>query len=198
MAHSCCIELRPTDRRHLLGVARDTLVRGQGGDEPPQPELAQVSPALREKRAVFVTLTSAGNLRGCIGSLQASAPLVRAVADAAHGAGYRDPRFPALRIEELAATRIEISVLSPLEALTVDSREDLCATLQPGHDGLLLHDGEQRATFLPKVWEQLPAREQFLDQLLLKAGLPVQHWSANLRCYRYQALTFGEEASDGG
>jgi len=192
MAHSCCADLSAGDRLLLLRLARDTLHHGLVTAQPPQPDLAEIPGALRERRAVFVTLSRGGNLRGCIGSLRASAPLAWAVVDAAHGAGFRDPRFPCLRAEELAATRIEISVLSPLEQLAVGSRDELFATLRPQHDGLLLHDGKQRATFLPKVWQQLPDRHQFLDQLLLKAGLPKRHWSADLQFYRYQAATFGE------
>jgi AmmeMemoRadiSam system protein A len=141
---------------------------------------------------VFVTLTRETRLRGCIGTIQPSGPLVRAVAESAYSAAFRDPRFPQLQVEELAGTSIEISVLSPMEPLAAASRDALVAVLQPGVDGLLLEDGRYRSTFLPKVWEQLPDPDAFLDQLFLKAGLPAGHWSPSLRVHRYQTLTFSE------
>ena len=79
----------------LIEAARDALAHGLVSTRPPQPALEQASPALRSASAAFVTLTCAGKLRGCIGSLEASAPLLWAVADAAHGAGFRDRRFAA-------------------------------------------------------------------------------------------------------
>ena len=88
---------------------------------------------------------------------------------------------------------IEISVLSALQEIQPADRESLLAQLRPGQDGLLLEDGRHRSTFLPKVWEQLPDPEQFLQQLLLKAGLPPDHWSDNLRFQHYSTLSFSED-----
>jgi AmmeMemoRadiSam system protein A len=192
MAPSYYTELTHPERSSLLEVARAALSHGLVSTTPPQPQLEQATPTLRRESAVFVTLTRDGKLRGCIGSIEASAPLLWAVADAAHGAGFRDPRFDALEADELHMIDIEISVLSPLEPLPVTSRAELFATLRPERDGLLLKDGERRATFLPKVWEQLPDRDQFLGQLMRKAGLAEHHWSARLQFFRYQTLTFGE------
>lgn len=192
MALSCCIELTVGERRSLLETARDALAHGLTSSAPPKPPLNEAPPALHRESAVFVALHRAGRLRGCIGSIEASEPLLWAVADAAHGAGFRDPRFEPLAAEELPGLAIDISVLSSLEALTVASRAELIATLQPDRDGLLLLDGTRKATFLPKVWEQLPDRDEFLDQLLLKAGLSKRHWSGQLTFFRYQSLTFSE------
>ena len=193
MAPSCCIELSRPERLDLLEVARDALVHGLASARPPQPALEQASPALRRASAAFVTLTCSGRLRGCIGSLEASAPLLWAVADAAHGAGFRDSRFAAIEARELAGIYIEISVLAPLEPLNVSSRAELLAILRPQRDGLLLRAGKRGATFLPKVWEQLPEPDKFLDHLLAKAGLSGQRWPEQLRCFRYEALSFGEK-----
>lgn len=192
MAPSSCIELSGAERDRLLQAARHALAQGLSSATSPQPQLDEATRALRRERAVFVTLTTAGGLRGCIGTLEASAPLLWAVADAAHGAGFRDPRFDPLQAYELEAITIEISVLSPLQPLPVTSREELFATLRPGRDGLMLQDGRRKTTFLPRVWQQLPDKEQFLGQLLLKAGLADLHWSESLQFFRYEALTFGE------
>jgi len=199
MAHSLPTEalapgLDRDGQRQLLAIARAAIARGEA--RPCGRELAALPAALRRERAVFVTLIQNGSLRGCIGSLVATAPLAQAVADAAHGAAHRDPRFPPLHSTELAAVQIEISVLSALEPMAVNRRSDLISTLRPGRDGLLLEDGARRSTFLPKVWEQLPDPEDFLDQLLAKAGLSPQHWSPTLRLHRYSASSFGDADPD--
>ncbi|MEZ5501384.1 MAG: AmmeMemoRadiSam system protein A [Halioglobus sp.] len=195
MALSSCTELAPAERAQLLRIARGTVYEALGLNRPPRPRLAALPPALLLRRGVFVTLTSGGRLRGCIGTLEAQAPLGAAVADATHGAAFRDPRFPPLQVEELDAVHIEISVLSPLEPLPADNRQALLNVLRPGRDGLLLRDGQRQATFLPHVWEQLPAPDTFLDHLLAKAGLPVGGWSPGMRCFRYQAECFGESGT---
>jgi AmmeMemoRadiSam system protein A len=161
--------------------------RGDGG-----PLLAGLTPALQQQHAVFVTLTRSARLRGCIGTLEPVTPLAIAVADSAHGAAYRDPRFPPMRPDELERTTIEISVLTATRPLAAASREVLLERLRPGVDGLVLQDGRHRSTFLPKVWEQLPDPREFLAQLLAKAGLPADHWSPTLQLHRYGALTFGD------
>ena len=83
-------------------------------------------------------------------------------------------------------------MLSPMEPLAAGSRDELLAALQPGVDGLLLEDRGRRATFLPKVWEKIGTPQEFVEQLLLKAGLPPDHWSASLRISRYRTLSFAE------
>jgi len=182
-------------QRQLLALAREAITAG--GRDDPRIDLAALPPALQQERAVFVTLTLNGSLRGCIGSLVATAPLALATADAARSAAYRDPRFPPVQSEELTAIRIEIAVLSELAPIAVDSRRALLADLRPGVDGLLLEDGPCRSTFLPKVWGQLPEPREFVAQLLSKAGLPPDHWSDTLRAHRYTVSNFAESDSRG-
>jgi len=193
MAPSYCIELTVAERQRLLVIARDSMRAGSCDSDDEAPLHDDLTPALQERRAVFVTLTRDARLRGCIGTLEPVAPLARAVADSAHSAAFRDPRFPPMRLEELEKITIEISVLTPTRPLAAASREILLDRLRPGVDGLLLQDGRHRSTFLPKVWEQLPDPRDFLAQLLAKAGLPADHWSPSLQLHRYGALTFGDQ-----
>jgi hypothetical protein len=150
-------------------------------------------PHLREPAASFVTLKLKGQLRGCIGALEASEALLDNVAHNAVAAALRDPRFPPLSLAEFGHCLIEISVLTPMTAMDVQSEEDLLAQLQVNVDGLLIDDGRRRATFLPKVWEQLPSPQEFVEHLKLKAGIEVWEWPASMRCYRYRALEFAED-----
>jgi AmmeMemoRadiSam system protein A len=176
----------------LLTIARDSIQHGLANSSSLRVSVEELPEVLLVQRGVFVTLTLEQKLRGCIGNMAATDPLPVAVSDAAFSAAFRDPRFTPLEAEELPQTRIEISVLSPSEALAVDSREQLLEQLVPGVDGLVLRDGRHRATFLPKVWEQLPVADAFLEQLLHKAGLPGDHWSETLCFERYYATSFCE------
>ncbi len=145
---------------------------------------------LREIRATFVTLNLHGQLRGCIGSLEAHRPLVEDVAHNAYAAAFSDPRFGPLQADELPDLKIHISVLSPTTAMTFHSEQDLIRQLRPGIDGLILEDGYHRGTFLPSVWESLPEPEDFWRHLKLKAGLSTEHWSGTLRVSRYTTECF--------
>ncbi len=157
------------------------------------PDTAGFGENMRAPAAVFVTLTRNGDLRGCIGSLQATRPLAEAVARSAFDAALRDPRFAPVRGEELEQLDIEISVLSEMQPIEAESREALLAQLEPGVDGLLLDDRGYRATFLPQVWEKMRDADEFLDQLMLKAGLGARHWSSSIRLHRYHTLSFAEK-----
>jgi AmmeMemoRadiSam system protein A len=138
-----------------------------------------------------VTLTKAGELRGCIGYIEGVKPLYQAVIDNAANAALRDPRFPAVGPEELDDIRVEVSVLSRPEPLSYDDPDELLGRLVPGRDGIILRKGMCQATFLPQVWKQLPDKKQFLRRLALKAGLAGDGWrDADYR--RYVALHFQE------
>ncbi|MEN8170107.1 MAG: AmmeMemoRadiSam system protein A [Pseudomonadota bacterium] len=149
--------------------------------------------ALRQPAACFVTLQIKGQLRGCIGSLEAHLSMVEDVVHNADAAAFSDPRFPPLHEDELAGLELDISLLTPAVEMRFNSENDLISQLQPGIDGLILEEGYRRGTFLPSVWEQLPKPEQFLQHLKLKAGLPPNHWSENIRISRYTTQIFGTQ-----
>jgi AmmeMemoRadiSam system protein A len=149
-------------------------------------------PWLDTPGAAFVTLTQKGSLRGCIGSLTAYRPLREDVADNAVNAALRDPRFAPLTTRELAWTHIEVSVLSDPEPYPFTDRADALSRLLPGIDGVTLEYGSRRGTFLPQVWESLSEPEEFLSQLVRKAGLPAGWWDDDVRLSRYTATAYEE------
>ncbi|HET7175625.1 MAG TPA: AmmeMemoRadiSam system protein A [Gammaproteobacteria bacterium] len=183
--------LETTTRATLLRVARESIRRRFAHDDS-LPEVGIQDPALLEPRATFVTLMCQHDLRGCIGTLEAHRPLLQDVAHNARAAAFHDPRFSPLAQAELTMVRIEISVLSRPEPFPVQDREELLQRLEPGRHGLILQEGTRRATFLPAVWESLPKPEDFLEQLMHKAGLPRHHWSHALRCFVYTTESFSE------
>ncbi len=173
----------PVDRlgEALLTIARNAIAQHFGLPTQPPGEL----PELAEPGATFVTLTRNGQLRGCIGSLEAHRQLLVDVAENALAAAFRDHRFAPLTAEEFTTTRVEVSLLTAPKPFPVADEADAIARLRPGVDGLLLGYRQRRATFLPQVWESLPDPRQFLAQLKLKAGLPADFWHPEIRLARY-------------
>ena len=145
----------------LLTLARNAIASRLG--QPTQP--VGDSPELHAPGATFVTLTQDGILRGCIGSLSAHRALADDVFANAQAAAFRDPRFPPLAVDELATTRIEVSLLDPSEPLPCTDEAEAIARLRPGIDGLVLSCGAQRATFLPQVWDSLPQPRDLLARI---------------------------------
>jgi AmmeMemoRadiSam system protein A len=140
---------------------------------------------LREPGATFVTLRSLGDLRGCVGSIEARRPLGEDVRQNALAAAFQDPRFPPLEAREWPGVTLEVSLLSPPEPLPCASEAEAIRLLRPGIDGVVLESGARRSTFLPQVWEQLPDPRDFLDHLRRKAGLPAGFWAPEVRLSRY-------------
>jgi AmmeMemoRadiSam system protein A len=169
----------------LLEVAWSSIRHGLRCGVPLEVQPWRFEAALQEIRATFVTLRIGGQLRGCTGTLEAVRPLVVDVAQNAFGSAFRDSRFGPLGSKELPDLDVHISILDSPERLDVRTEEELLSALHPGKDGLVLEEGAQRATFLPAVWEQLPAPRDFVEHLKQKAGLPADYWSSTLRVFRY-------------
>lgn len=148
---------------------------------------------LHEQAASFVTLQLKGNLRGCIGTLEAFRPLIEDVQGNAAAAAFHDPRFPALTVEEFDNIQIEVSILSVPEPMHARSEAIACSRLRPGIDGVVLKFGEHKATFLPQVWSQLPEPENFLAHLKIKAGLSADFWHPEMLLYKYQVVKYSEQ-----
>jgi hypothetical protein len=187
--------LSAEEKAGLLGLARATLhshlthdaalaswFAGHAGD-----------PAWRAAAGAFVTVHNTGRraetegrLRACMGIIEAREQLVDAVVSAAVSAAH-DPRFPALAPAELDAVELEISVLSPT------SRVPGPEAIEVGRHGVLLTKGVRRAVFLPQVaTEQGWTREQMLDQLARKAGLPADAWRQGATFEVFTAQVFAE------
>jgi AmmeMemoRadiSam system protein A len=150
-----------------------------------RPDVAEYPPSLQQRGAAFVTLHRDGLLRGCIGQLVATEPLVRCVADRARAAALSDPRFHPVEPHELDELDIEVSVLSEPVEFEVTDFDDLLRTLRPGVDGLVVDAPTHRATFLPAVWDDLPSAAEFVDALWRKAGLGPREWPPHIRLSRY-------------
>ena len=121
-------------------------------------------------------------------------PLIEDVAENAWAAAFRDPRFAPLSQAEFPRLEIHISILSPPQAMSYSSQQDLLTQIRPGIDGLILEEGYRRGTFLPSVWESLPEAADFLSHLKLKAGLPANYWSDKIKVSRYTSESISDES----
>lgn len=190
-------QLTKNQGRTLLNLARATLIKELNADQsriPADLEQRLQDPALDQKLGTFVTLHLNNNLRGCIGSLEATEPLRENVQKNALNAAFRDPRFPSLGLNELPEVDIEISVLTSPTPFKYSSPQDLVNKLRPGVDGVILKKGMAQSTFLPQVWDQLPQPEAFLSNLCLKAGLPAEDWKrGEVQVFTYQVQSFEEK-----
>jgi AmmeMemoRadiSam system protein A len=173
-----------TDRNELLRIARDAVVASVSGTPP-----APVQPVgdLARPAGAFVTLQNRGELRGCIGHVEADQPLAQVVSQCAIAACSSDPRFPAVTASELPHLDIELSVLGPLEPVASLEEIDI------GRHGLVIEMGWHRGLLLPQVateWEW--DRQTFVEQTCHKAGLPRDAWQKGAKLWRFEAEVFGE------
>jgi AmmeMemoRadiSam system protein A len=147
----------------------------------------------RSLAGAFVTLNRKGKrpgdpqrLRACMGVVEATQPLERAVVQAAVWAA-QDPRFPRLQASELEDLSVEVSILSPRHPVPGPG------AIEVGVHGVLLRKGSKQALFLPQVaTEQGWNRRQMLDQLAQKAGLPADGWRSGAEFEVFTAQVFEE------
>jgi len=175
--------------RELLFLARAAIEAYITCREVDVPE--DVKEKYGEIGACFVTLTEREDLRGCIGSLEARQALYQDVIDNAVNAGFKDYRFDPLDEEELRGIKIEVSVLSKSSKLEFDGWKDLLAKIDDKM-GIVLKCGGRSATFLPQVWEQIPDKEIFLEELCMKAGLDGDSWKdedCEIEFYRVEKVS---------
>jgi AmmeMemoRadiSam system protein A len=178
------------EQKILLRLAREAMERGVRGEEISPLELDSLPARLREAGSSFITLTLRGQLRGCIGGLEAHQPLAQDVYEHAVAAALKDPRFPPVREDELSWIQIEVSLLTCPIPLEYRDANELLSKLRPHVDGVVLRDDSyHRATFLPQVWEKIPDCEEFLCNLCYKMGLEPDIW----RRKHFEVLTYQVE-----
>jgi hypothetical protein len=173
------------DKKALLAHVRETIASRLSGR--PLPKAQALGHAARQQRGVFVTLKKRGGLRGCIGRMIPDQPLHELVGAVALQSALEDPRFKAVTMDELKDLEIEISVLTPMTP--APGVEQIVV----GRDGVMIRKGGRSAVFLPQVApEQGWGRDEMLEHLCLKAGLPPGSWREGAQLLTFQAVVFGE------
>jgi len=172
------------ERSLLLRLAHDSICSAL---ERREISLDSTSPHLAEHRGVFSSIYLRGELRGCVGYVQPTCPLYRAVAETARAAAFDDNRFPPVTAEEAPHLEIELSILSCPQPIPPEAVEVGC-------HGLLINMHGRRGLLLPQVpvehnWD----RVTFLEQTCRKAGLPIDAWRSGAAIEGFTAEVFGEK-----
>ena len=178
--------------RDLYQIARRALSEAAEHGRRFEPSRGDWPDKLFDKGAAFVTLTVKDSLRGCIGTVVPYQAVALDVAANAYEAAMEDSRFQPVKPEELPGIDIEISLLTDYEEIDFADEKELLTKIRPGIDGLIIRDGDRQGLFLPSVWEQLPGRQDFLNNLKLKAGMSPTYWSDNIKVYRFRTLEIKE------
>ncbi len=188
------LPLSAADERTLLRLARQAVedAARHGRLTASAEDSVVLSAGLGVNVGAFVTLHKAGRLRGCVGYVEAFAPLCQTVRECALAATLRDPRFKPVTPDELPLLRLEISVLSTLVEVTPDQ-------IRVGHHGLVVSLGPQRGLLLPQVatewkWDSM----RFLEETCRKAGLPREAWKIGAKVQAFTAHVFAEPAELAG
>ena len=175
--------------KYVLETARKSIIDAINSEESVPSNIPTV---LTQYGASFVTLKLNGQLRGCIGSIFPTKPLILDIIDNAKNAAFQDPRFYPLTIDELSDLEISVSVLSSIEKIDFKDERDLLSKIYPY--GIIISERNKRAVYLPVVWEQLPDREIFLNSLKEKAGLPPRYFSKTFEAYKFTALYINDDS----
>ena len=172
------------EKKELLALARQTLENYFETNQILESNI--INKKFKEFRGVFVTLNKSGRLRGCIGNLEPSLPLAKAIQNNVLAAAFDDDRFLPLEPSELEKIKIEISILTLPE-------DDLPENIFRLRRGAILGRGNRQATYLPQVWNELPDYNLFFTSLCQKAGLPGDCWQkTGTKILSYQAIVFSE------
>lgn len=186
-------ELSNAERSLLLSIARNSIEEFLRSGSNYTIDKNELTSNVIGPGACFVTLTRSGDLRGCIGSLEAYQPLYKDVQKRAIQAATQDYRFNSVTLDELKKLTIEISILTPPASLEYSDPADLINKLRPGIDGVTIEFRGARATFLPQVWEELTKPEEFLSHLCAKMGAKPNLWKQErINVETYQVIHFDE------
>ena len=169
--------------KYVLNLARQSITSAINGEEYVPHDIPSV---LTQFGASFITLEINEELRGCIGSIYPTKPLVLDIIDNARNAAFQDPRFEPLTKRELEHIKISVSILSSIEKIDFKDEKDLLSKIYPY--GIIISDRDRRAVYLPVVWDKLPDREVFLNSLKEKAGLPPNYFSKTFEAYKFETL----------
>jgi len=181
------MNINTADQQLLLQAARASIQAHLKGKAATP--VKTDSAVLSEARGAFVSLHRQGQLRSCIGYLEALKPLLQTVREMAAAAAFHDPRFRPLQADELADLEIEISVLSPMRLIASTDE------IEVGKHGLYIVNGYNRGLLLPQVATQYHwDRQSFLEQTCCKAGLPSEAWKdPQTKIYVFSAAVFADQ-----
>ena len=174
----------------LLQIARDAIKEAFEHKTVFVPHHIRNAKAFMQQPGVFVTILKSKQLRGSVGYLPGTYPLVDGVMRAARDAAFNDPRFKKVRKDELPVLRIRVDVLSRFTLTNVKG-------IKPQKDGIYIEFGLFKALQLPEDTKKFKwtARET-IENALRKAGLAPEMWNdKNVKIYKFVTHVFEEKSS---
>lgn len=174
-------------KNYVIDIVKSSIISAISGEEF-TPKM--IPPVLTQYGASFVTLKINNNLRGCIGSIYPTKPLILDLIDNAKNAAFQDSRFEPVTVQDLSNLQVSVSILSSIEKINFKDERDLLSKIYP--HGIILSESDRRAVYLPEVWEQLPERDVFLNSLKEKAGFSPNYFSKTIEAYKFDTLYITE------
>lgn len=163
----------------LVKLAKETVESYIREGKTPQPK--ELTPEMKERAGVFVSIHKHGELRGCIGTFEPTKDNVaeEIIANAISSA-TRDPRFPPMAASELSDLEYSVDVLTKPEPVENASQ------LDPRKYGVIVESGVRRGLLLPDL-EGVATVERQIEVCRLKAGILADE---PVKLYRFQVERF--------
>jgi len=174
------IEARSNPEMHpLVKLAKETVESYVREGKIPRPQA--LTPEMKQRAGVFVSLKKHGELRGCIGTFESTtANVAEEIIANAISSAVRDPRFFPVAADELADLDYTVDVLTSPEP--VESAEQLDAR----RFGVIVESGGRRGLLLPDL-EGVDTVERQIEICRLKAGIDPDE---PLKLYRFQVRRY--------
>ncbi len=163
----------------LVRLAKETVESYVKERKIPKPK--ELTPEMKERAGVFVSIKKLGALRGCIGTFEPTkANVAEETIDNAISSATRDPRFPPVNATELSQLSYSVDVLTRPEPVENQSQ------LDPKRYGVIVESGFRRGLLLPDL-EGVKTVEQQIDICRQKAGIfphePIKLYRFEVRRY---------------
>jgi len=163
----------------LASLAKDTVEAFVKEGNIPEPE--ELTPEMKQRAGVFVSIHKFGQLRGCIGTFEPTKDNVaeETIANAISSA-TRDPRFPPVAPNELKDLEYKVDVLTKPEP--IDSQDQL----DPKKYGVIVESGMRRGLLLPDL-EGVDSVDYQIEICRHKAGIMPDE---PIKLYRFEVKRY--------
>ena len=163
----------------VVKLAKETVESYIRGGKTPKPK--ELTPEMKERAGVFVSIHKHGELRGCIGTFEPTKDNVaEEIIANAISSSTRDPRFPPVTASELDDLEYSVDILTEPEPVKDISQ------LDAKKYGVIVESGWRRGLLLPDL-EGVDNVEEQIAICRLKAGISA---SEPLNLYRFQVRRF--------
>jgi len=163
----------------IVGLAKKTVESYIREGKKPRPR--KLTPEMKERAGVFVSLHKHGQLRGCIGTFEPTKDNVaQEIIASAINSSTGDPRFPPVTESELDDLEYSVDILTKPEPVTDISQ------LDHKEYGVIVESDWRKGLLLPDL-EGVDSVEEQIAICRLKAGILA---GEPVRLYRFQVRRF--------